>query len=153
MAAKRRRRRRAAEECVCYALEVQAWDHYYSWSGVAESRWEKAGYRHLETLTFKGTVVRPEGFRYPNGQVVFSAHARLREETFIGRQPTLGSLNASGDEWEAYAFVPEEHMPQLVAVAASGRVKYVLVDGSRMKWRHGTIESVRVRTELDPDEL
>ncbi len=129
-----------------YLVEVHKWDHYYGYSAHRQTRYEDAGYGHTETVVFNGKLVFPEGFRYPNVEVTLSAHKESTTDASEGFRPVIGTLDATGDTLRAYAFVPADHMAQLVAVAASGRVRVASFHGSPLKRRSGTIWNVSVST-------
>jgi hypothetical protein len=141
-----RHKGRPREEHVLYIVEVVGWHHYYGYSAHRESRHEDAGYRHTETVAFNGKLVHPKGFRYPNAEVTLSAHDESTTFPPEGFRAVIGTLDAAGDTLRAYAFVPRDHMAQLVAVAASGRVRVALFHGTPLKRRSGTIWSVSVST-------
>lgn len=141
-----RRKGRSREEHVLYIVEVAAWNHYYGYSAHRQTRYEDARYHHTETVVFNGKLVHPEGFRYPNAEVTLSAHDESTADPPEGFHANIGTLDAAGDTLRAYAFVPRDHMAQLVAVAASGRVRVALFHGTLLKRRGGTILNVSVST-------
>lgn len=156
---KKRRKGSPREEHAYYLVEVAGWRHYYGYSAHRQSRHEEAGYRHTETVVFNGKIVFPEGFRYPNAEVTLSAHRESTADVPEGFRAIIGAFNAAGDALRAYAFVPAGHMAQLVAVAASGRVRVASFHGTPLKRRRGTIWNVSVSTsdeellEVDPGPL
>lgn len=64
-------------------------------------------------------------------------------------RPAIGSVHAGGDTIDFYAFVPAEHMAQLVVCAASGRAREAWLPGTPLKRRGGTISRVSVTTEVE----
>jgi hypothetical protein len=73
-----------------------------------------AGLRHTATLTLRGRTTCPESFRYPRAVVTLSASADLRPPEHDEPRPAIGSVHASNNTIDFYAFVPAEHMAQLV---------------------------------------
>ena len=142
----KRRKGRSREERVLYIVEVSGWHHYYGYGAHRQTRYDDAGYRHTETLVFNGKVVFPEGFQYPNAEVTLSGHDERAINSPEDFRPIIGTLDATGDTLRAYAFVPRDHMPQLVAVAASERVRVALFSGTPLRRRSGTISNVSVST-------
>jgi hypothetical protein len=55
------------------------------------------------------------------------------------------------DILDAYVFVPEEHMAQLVSSVASGRIKIISFVGTPLKWRKGLVRSINLSTEVEED--
>jgi hypothetical protein len=124
---------------------VGKWEHYYGYSAHARSRYEDAGYHHTETLTFSGRPVLPEGFKYPNVEITLSADKDFTDTAPDGFRAVIGTLDAAGDTLRAYAFVPGDHMAQLVA--ASGRVRVVSFTG------HAAEATERDNQEREPVDL
>jgi hypothetical protein len=141
-----RRKGRPREEYVFYTVAVGRWDHEYSYSAHGRSRYEDAGYRRLETLTFSGRPVLPDGFQYPIVEITLSAAKNFTDTAPDEFRAVIGTLDAAGDTLRVYAFVPSNHMAQLVAVAASGRVRVALFHGTPLKRRSGTIRNISVST-------
>ncbi len=144
-----RRKRRPTEDYVHYIISVDRWDHYYAFSAHGRTRYEDAGYRRTETLTFNGKTVLPEGFRYQSVEVILSADNNFTDTTHEEFRAVIGTLHAAADTLHAYVMVPGDHMPQLVAVAASGRVKVVSFIGTPLSRRSGTIRNLGVSTSAE----
>jgi len=141
-----RHRGRQRDEYVHYFVAVGSWQHYYGFSSHGRSRHEDAGYRHTETLTLSGRMVLPERFRYRYAEVTLSARDNFVPSTDGRFSTIIGAMHAADDTLYAYIFVPDDHTPQLVAVAASGRVRVVSFTGTPLKRRSGTISAVSVST-------
>jgi hypothetical protein len=105
----RQRRGRPRDEYVHYIVAVGGWEHYYGYSAHARSRYEDAGYRRTETLTFSGKPVLPEGFRYPNVEVTLSADKDFTETAPNGVRAIIGTLDAAGNT--QLAATSCEHVP------------------------------------------
>jgi hypothetical protein len=152
VARKKRRtsRRRSAQDYEHYLVAVDRWEHYYGF-GRGDPRFHTTPYSHNETLSWTGRVIHPEGFKYPKAVVTLSAREGLMAES-TKPNPTIGSMYARGQEINAYVFVPAEHMAQLVALAASGRLKTISFIGEPLKWRQGTIRSISLSTENEETE-
>jgi hypothetical protein len=145
----RRRKSRPRDEHVLYIVAVAGWEHYYGFSAHRQTRYEDAGYHHTETLSFTGRPVLPEGFRYQNIEVTLSAHDKFTVTSPEEFRAVVGTLYAADDMLRAHILVPDDHMPQLVAVAASGRVRVVSFMGTPLKRRSGTIWNVSVSTSTE----
>lgn len=151
MPTKRRRPpHRKRDEKITYLVVVTGWEHHYGLRIADGSAWEPGPYHELATLTLRGEVVRPEGFKHPRGEVTLSSRAGMLHET--GEPKCIGSLSARGDLLQAYVFIPAERLAELVAVAASGRIHIAAVGGTKLRYRSGTIHSVTLDTEFDPEE-
>ena len=151
MAAKRggRRRGRPREEYELYIIEVLKWEYYYEFSSHSQTRYDDAGYHRTETLTFSGRLALPEGLRYQNIVVNLIADKDFTPVAPEGFRAVIGTLYGAGDTLHAHVFVPGDHMAQVVAVAASGRVRVVSFTGTPLKRRSGSIRNVSVSTSAE----
>ena len=146
---KARRRGRPRDEYVHHIVAVGGWEHYYGFSARPQTRHEDAGYYRTETIAFSGRSVLPEGFQFRNVEITLSAHDDLKVPVHEGFRPVIGTMNAADDTLYVYVFIPGDHMPQLVAVAASGRVRVVSFIGTPLKRRSGLISNVSVSTSAE----
>lgn len=151
---KGRRTRRKQDEFVRYELRVNDWNYYYGFRiSDPKSRFDKGPYSELATLTFKGVMVSPESLKYEMGELTLSAQNNMMNERLADLQHTIGSLSAYGDTLTGYVFVPAERLSELAAAAASGRIQVASIDGTRLKYRSGTIRGITLNTETDEEEL
>ncbi|NWC70340.1 hypothetical protein HX873_20795 [Pseudomonas sp. P7758] len=71
--------------------------------------------QEFAVLTFKGTVVYPEDFKYPEIEIqLVEAIAFIQNESVT---PSVGSMSANGRLLSVYVSVPVERMKTLVSVA------------------------------------
>lgn len=76
-----RRVRRKRDEPVFYELRVSDWDYYDGFHvSDPKCRFDPGPYSEISTLTFKGAIVSPEGFKYERGEFTFSARAGMLED-------------------------------------------------------------------------
>jgi hypothetical protein len=137
--------RRSAAQFEHYEITVGRWEHYYGFR-TGDQKFDPKPYSHTETVTWYGDVLRPEGIQFPKAEVTLSAHDELMSERAT-RRSIIGTINAHDDVLYAYVFVPAEHMGQLVALAASGRLKMISLVGEPLKWRKASIRSISLNTE------
>jgi hypothetical protein len=149
----RRRRRnvnRQVDEHASYVITITGWDSWSSFRVSDGSQWQPGPYGDSKTLTLRGEVYRPEGFKYPRAEVTLSAQDRMQEET---KNPLcIGVLNANDDTLRAYVSVPGETLSHLTTVAGSGRLRMVHLSGTRLRYRKGTIASIDLNTNFVPEE-
>lgn len=143
-----KRARTKREEYVTYYVRVKSWDYYYSFRvSDPKSRWDTGPYSELATLTFFGEVILPKNFKYRQATVTLSAREdMMKEKTPLPPAASIGSITASGDELSAYMFTPVERMPELAAVAQSGRVQIICLTGTQLRYRGGSIRAVSLST-------
>src|SRR5437870_3666250 len=105
---RRARHRRQKEYLHCY-VRISEWDHYYSFSAADRRAFQMDP--HLETLSFRGSMVSPEQFKYPQAVITLSAKRNLQDVSKNGGNENVGFLDAGGDTVHVNVFVPVEHMP------------------------------------------
>jgi len=146
-----RRRGRPRDEYVHHIVAVGGWEHYYGFSARPRTRHEDAGFYRTETITFSGRSYLPEEFQFQNVEITLSADDDFKATAHEGFRPVIGTMNAADETLYAHVFIPGDHMPQLVAVAASGRVRVVSFIGTPLKRRSGLIRNVSV--SISAEEL
>lgn len=149
----RRRARQKHEEFVHYELHVNEWDYYY---GIRvsdpKSSFDKGPYSELATLKFRGALMSPEDTRYPEGLLTLSARTDMMNERYQSPLDAVGLLQAYENTLSAYIPVPAERFAELTAVASSGRVRFVSILGTRLRYRSGSIHNISVSTEFEEEE-
>jgi hypothetical protein len=134
-------------------MRATSWDYYFSFHvSDPKSRWDSGPYSRLATLSFKGDLVRPNGIRYKQAEVTLSARAGMMDERRGETFQSIGSLTAGGNSLSAYVFIPAELMPELAAVAQSGRVQIVNFSGTRLRYRSAFLSSVSLTTRDEEEE-
>ncbi len=146
-------RRAAHKEYEHYTIAVETWEYYYSFGAVESSRYQDAGYNRTESISFQGKVLYPEAFKYPRASLTIYAAPELNEENSNRFSLVLGTMDARVDTLHGSVFIPACDMPQLASIAASGRVKILTLNGSPLKWRHGSIRQVSVSTEIEDEHV
>ena len=134
-------------------MRIDDWDYYYDF-GISDPKYDvhPGPYSELTTLTFKGAFVYPKDLKYKDGSVTLSARAGMMDERFEGPPRSIGRLSVSGNNLNAYVFVPTERLAELVVVAHSGRVRVADLVGTRLRYRSGLLRSVSLNTEIEEDD-
>lgn len=85
-----------------YEIQITSWD--FSWSfylSDPKDRWQgKSHFKEMATLTLKGRVVEPEGFKYPEALLRVVADPWL--DTLIEQPAAIGSVHINNNQFTGY---------------------------------------------------
>jgi hypothetical protein len=96
-------------------------------------------------LTFKGIVVYPEEFKYPEIEIqLVEGITLIPNETVT---PSIGSMSTNGRLLSVYVSVPVERIKTLVSVAP--RVVVVDFHASPLHYRRALVVSIQLDTEME----
>jgi hypothetical protein len=101
--------------------------------------------QEFAVLTFKGTVVYPEEFKYPEIEIQLVERVTLIQNESI--TPSIGSMSANGRLLSVYVSVPVERMKTLVSVAP--HVLVVDFHASPLRYRRALVVSIQLDTEVE----
>jgi hypothetical protein len=76
----------------------------------------------------------------------------MRQDDFEFPPTSIGTLNAGGGGFLAYIFIPPERMPDLAAVAQSGRLQTIRFIAARLRYRQADIRNLALSTRLADDD-
>lgn len=135
-------KKRAQPETERFIVRVDNWDWYlsYGYSGV---KWERGAIRQLTTLTFRGTLYRPERARYPRAEVTFSE----RDDDIVQSPDCIGSISMAGDQLHAYMCTASGTFGQLRTMAPA--VRAIVMTGKPLFRRKATFRSISVLTAFN----
>jgi hypothetical protein len=101
--------------------------------------------QEFAVLTFKGTVVYPEEFKYPEIEIqLVEGITLISNETVT---PTIGSMSANGRLLSVYVSVPVERIKTLMSVAP--RVVVVDFHASPLHYRRALVVSIQLDTVME----
>ena len=130
-----------------YQAKITFWD--FSWSFRMATRREVSSgedaTQEFAVLTFKGTVVYPEEFKYPEIEIqLVEGITLIPNETVT---PSIGSMNANGRLLSVYVSVPVERIKTLISVAP--RVVVVDFHASPLHYRRALVVSIKLDTVME----
>jgi hypothetical protein len=101
--------------------------------------------QEFAVLTFKGAVVYPEEFKYPEIEIqLVEGITLIPNETVT---PSIGSMSANGRLLSVYVTVPVERIKALVSVAP--RVLVVDFHASPIHYRRALVVSIQLDTDVE----
>lgn len=130
-----------------YQAKITSWN--FAWSFRMATRRELStgdnAIQEFAILTFKGTVVYPEEFKYPEIEIqLVEGITLIPNETVT---PSIGSMSTNGRLLSVYVSVPVERIKTLVSVAP--RVVVVDFHASPLHYRRALVVSIQLDTEMD----
>ena len=130
-----------------YQVKIFSWD--FTWSFRMATRRELSSgddsIQELAILTFKGTVVYPEDFKYPTIEIhMVEGLTSISNETAT---PSIGSMSANGRLLSVHVTVPVERIKTLVSVAP--RVLIVDFHALPLHYRRALVVSIQLDTEME----
>ncbi|MNP31827.1 hypothetical protein D3C76_1249730 [compost metagenome] len=96
----------------------------------------------MATLTLKGRVVEPEGFKYPEALLRVVADPWL--DTLVEQPAAIGSVHINNNQFTGYVCIPSNQMPMLVS--AANRLLYVELNGAPLRYRKALIRELHLST-------
>lgn len=148
VAGKAKARRLRRPEQVAYVVAVREWSFWYR-LGVGDRRLVQGSRDETMQMALRGEVVRPAGFKHPRVELDLSASEGPLPE---GPATYFGRMEARGDLLTAYAFLPPGGFAAVLAAAAAGQVRFVILEGWTLRYRHSMLRGITLATGLDEDD-
>ena len=157
MARVSKKRRRKEPENVIYEVQVHDWEVHYHF-GIAPKNLKdmiRGAYWETSNLTLHGKILSPALKSADSAQIDISSDPQI--EDYWTEKPTILSAKAVG--WmeiprgetvlHCHCSVPPRLSSQIHVAVSSGKVKFVSIDGTALKWRRGTILQFSLATNRD----
>ena len=154
--AKKRRIKKNTPTTESYQIEVDDWEVYYSF-GLAPKRLMEGAYWEISKLILIGKIIFPVLKKISKARIEIAAEPQMDDHW--QPEPTIKSAKAigfmeilRGDEILIfYCSVPSRSLPYAALAVQSGKIKYVSIFGTKLKWRQGTISSVSLSTHREDE--
>ena len=157
MAAKKKKtsRKKKAVEKEIYQIEIKDWEVYYHF-GVEPRDITHGTYWEISKLTLKGKLLSPKLKNASIANVDISADPE--QEDHWSMKPTIISAKAIGfmeiprgkETLQVYCSIPPRLSNNVHVAVAYGKIKYVNIFGTKLKWQRGDVMTVSLSTI--PDE-
>lgn len=130
-----------------YEIQVTSWD--FSWSFYLSrptDQWQgRSHFKEMATLTLKGRVIEPEGFKYPEALLRLVADPWL--DSLVEQPAAIGSIHINDQQFTGYVPIPSNQMP--VLVSSANRLLFVELNGTPLRYRKALINELHLNTALD----
>ena len=157
--AKRRKKKKKEPEYEIYEIEVEDWKVAYDFGLNRLSRGIISGvYREHSELILIGKILSPVLIITSRAKILIRADPRMddhwKEKPTITSAEEIGWMQILRDEDKTlffYCSIPSQSLPSLAVAANSGKIKFVSIYGTKLKWQKGTILNIDLFTQHEED--
>lgn len=152
--ARKRPGRKPRELPTWYVVAIENWEWSYSFGiNRMKDRPEPYGdYRHLHLI---GTLLRPSKVKADTVRVVFIPNEAYNSDQWERhRAPQhVGSVTLHRGKFEALCSMPADALPAVLSVLGTGRIKYAVLEGTKLHYGNADIHNYRLDMTMDDDDL
>ncbi len=154
----KKRKRKEVPVTLSYEIQVEDWevDYHLSLNTIPPYLidgvfWESS------RLILIGQLISPVIERVNKVEIEIVAKPQmddhLKKESTIVSAKAIGSteIPRGEDNLIFHCLVPSRSLPFIATAVQSGRIKHVLMLGTKLKWRQGTISSLSLSTQRDAE--
>ena len=155
MAKKRKKKKKDPEE-VMYEIEVEDWeaDYHFGLNPLRKDFGEGVYWEHPK-LIITGKIISPVLEKANKSRVELASDPQ--KDDYWKAEPTIRSAKAIGwmeiprgdDTLIFYCSIPSQSLPFTTLAVDSGKIKFVTIWGTKLKWRRGTISSISLSKERE----
>jgi hypothetical protein len=147
------RRRKPPEEFVDYVVEIHGWDWGYSLSLNTMPR-ETDPYSEYRHLQITGRLLQPKGMKSDHVEISLLPSFDMGEAQRKDYKPiALGSLEARSDGIDGHVGIPQDALPPILQMLIADRFKFMLLRGSKFRYRSARLHSLRLEMKLTEDDM
>ncbi|MHC2531907.1 hypothetical protein [Bradyrhizobium diazoefficiens] len=149
---KAKRRRKPPVEFVDYIVEIDSWDFTY-WLALNTLRNALDPYHEHRHVAIKGRLLRPTGLKTDRMEVSLFPSINLEEECRKDLKPTaVGAIEAYPERLDASLGIPSNALTPILQMLIAGRLKFVVMRGSKFRYRSARLHSYSLGTKFEEDE-
>ena len=139
-----------------YEIEVKDWEADYHFGiNTAPKDLIEGVYWEYSKLILMGRILLPALDKATRARIEISGDPQLDDHW--QQKPTIISAKAIGwmeiprgdDRLILYCSVPSRSLPYIALAVQSGKLKFALIFGTKLKWRRGTISSFSLSTHRE----
>lgn len=150
---KKRRTDKPSNEIVFYVVEIESWDWSF-WFGVSNMPEYDGPYDDYRHLNIFGKVLRPQKYAGEQIRVSFLPNEHLNRGQREKSDPiAIGSIEARKGKMSAVVSMPADVLPALLTMATADQLRYIVMDGEKPRYGHGSLKSFRLDMTYDEDDL
>lgn len=152
-ARKKRTRGRPRVENVYYVVAVEDWD-WSLWFGVSNMPEREGPYDDYRHLNLRGQLLHPSKLKCETVELHFLPDKRLNEGARERNQPlSIGHLRFRSGHMYGVVSMPADALPLLLTLATAEKLRYVVMQGDRLRYGNASVKSFRVEMSIDEDDL
>jgi hypothetical protein len=139
-----------------YEIEVEDWEMYFHFGiNTTPKDWVSGAYWEFSHLILTGKIISPVLEKANKARIQLDDDPRMDDHW--QPKPTIISAKAIGrmeiprgdDTLIFYCSVPARSLPHIAIAMQSGKIKYSLIFGTKLKWRQGSISSISLSTQRE----
>jgi hypothetical protein len=156
--AKKRKRKQEQPKNETYEIEVEDWevDYYFALNTGPEDLFNGAYMEH-SNLVLTGNIFSPSLEKVGKTRIEITADPQM--DDFWKPKPTIISAKAIGwmeiprgdDTLIFHCSVPSRSLLFIALAVKAGKINYISIFGSKLKWRQGAISSISVSTNKEDE--
>ncbi|QQO34261.1 hypothetical protein JJC00_00635 [Bradyrhizobium diazoefficiens] len=149
---KTKRRSRPTEEIIDYIVEIENWDFTY-WLALNSLRSALDPYHEHRLVEIRGRLLRPTRLESDRIEVSLIPSISLEEERRKDLKPiALGTIEAYPERLDATLSIPSDALTPILQMLIAGRLKFVVMRGSKFRYRSARLHSYSLGTKFEEDE-
>lgn len=149
---KAKRRRKPTEEMIDYIVEIESWDFTY-WLALETLCNALDPYHEHRRVEIRGRLLRPIGLKTDRMEVSLFPSISLEEERRKDLNPiAIGAIEAYPGRFDANLGIPSDALTPILQMLIVGRLKFVVMRGSKFRYRSVRLHSYSLDTKLEEDE-
>ena len=150
---RKKRRHPPDEEIVDYIVEIETWDFGY-WLALNTVRNALDPYHEHRHVEIKGRLLRPAGLKTDRVELSIFPSLNLLEERRKDLKPiAVGSLDSYPERIAGSVGIPSDALVLILQMLIAGRLKFVVMRGSKFRYRSARLVNYSLGTKLDEDDL
>ena len=154
--ARKRKTKKNIEVIEFYEIEVEDWEAYYHF-GMAPKNIIEDVYWEISNLILIGRLISPSLKTASKARIEIGGNPQTDDHWQT--KPTITSAKAIGwmeiprgdDQLIFNCSVPTRSLSFITLAAQAGKIKYVSISGTKLKWRQGTISRISLSAHRDDD--
>ena len=147
------KKRKRQEEYVDYIVRIEDWDWALSF-GLGTLKWSDEAYMDHRHLEIEGTLLHPTNAKTNRAHLTLIPRRDCHLEKREGDVPrAVASLDVHHGVMHGLLTMPLDALCPLISALIAERLRYVMMHGSRLRYRQALIRSYRFELNPDPDDL
>ena len=148
-------RRPLADDFVSYLIEYQSWQWHYSF-GIGDPDYQDDRYLEFRHLHVIGKLIKPDSFELKPVELTLMPEI-ARNPPIPDNQPSVligvGSLRSRDGEITGLISIPHDALTPILQVLTRGKLRFLTLNGTRMRYRKCLIRSLALECASDQPDL
>lgn len=144
---------RPKNDPVYYVVAVEDWDWGF-WFGVSNMPERNGPYDDYRHLNLRGRLLRPAKLKCEKVELHILPDKRLDEGVREQNRPvSIGHINLRKARMDGILSMPADALPLLLTLATAEKLRFMVMQGERLRYGSAAIKSFRVEMNIGEDDL